>query len=73
MMICRNLATNNLTPSEPSKCVRRFGVLSLRTVGMDYAVSEEAITFIVIISSSLRCDDTRINQISSFGEMGESI
>jgi len=40
---------------------------------MDYAVSEEAITFIVIISSSLRCDDTRINQISSFGEMGESI
>ena len=73
MMICRNLVTNNLTPSEPCKSVRRFSVLSLWTVGMDYAVSEEAITFIVIISSSLHCDDTRRNQISSFGETDESI
>jgi hypothetical protein len=52
MMICRNLAKNDLTPCQPCKSVLGFSVLSLWMVGMDYAVSEEVITVIVIISST---------------------
>ena len=83
MMICRNLGTNDLTPSEPCKNVRGFTVLSAWTVGMDNAVSEEAITFIVIISSRLhlKCDGTRAETIfrlsakraSSFKSAGASV